>query len=196
MQRLLTGPGARPQQFEFDGGRWRTDTPERRELARAELHRLVQPRSLEEIERLLAALRDWAGAAAGEPSESTRPVTIDELKQLARTPGLEIGAHTRDHVNLGHQPAEEIRAQVDRSLADVTSWTGSEPSAFSYPFGIPRHDVGEEARGAVAAAGFEYAVVNQPVAVEAGDDPFAIPRVFAPDVDGDAFVRWLRRLFD
>jgi peptidoglycan/xylan/chitin deacetylase (PgdA/CDA1 family) len=196
MQRLLTGPGPRPERVELEGRTWPTRTAEEREAARAELHRMVQPRDLEAIDRVLDALRAWAGSAAGQPPEATRPVTVDELKQLAQTPKLEIGAHTRDHVNLGHRTLDEVRAQVERSRDDVASWTGVSPKAFSYPFGIPRHDVGDAAREAVAAADFEYAVVNQPVAVEAGDDPYAIPRVFAPDLERDDFARWLGRLFD
>jgi peptidoglycan/xylan/chitin deacetylase (PgdA/CDA1 family) len=196
MERLLTGPGARPKVLELDGRSWSTATPDERELVRQELHRLTQPRSLEEIERTLEGLRDWAGGAAGEPSENTRPVTVDELKQLADTPGLEIGAHTRDHVNLAHRDADALRDQVERSRDDVASWTGTQPVAFSYPFGIPRHDVNDEARNAVAAAGFEYAVVNQPVPVEAGASVFALPRVFVPDVGRDEFAGWLRGLLN
>jgi peptidoglycan/xylan/chitin deacetylase (PgdA/CDA1 family) len=196
MQRLLTGPGARPPRLELEGRSWRTKSPEQREVARTELHRMVQPRPLGEIERVLAELREWAGDAAGEAPESTRPVTVDELKELAATTKLEIGAHSRDHVNLGHQDSDELRAQVERSRDDIASWTGTIPRAFSYPFGIPRHDVTVEARAAVGSAGFEYAVVNQPIAVETGDDPYAIPRVFAPDLGADDFVPWLRRLLD
>jgi peptidoglycan/xylan/chitin deacetylase (PgdA/CDA1 family) len=196
MQRLLTGLGPRPERLEYEGRSWPTKTTGQREAARAELHRMVQPRPLDEIEQVLAALREWAGDAAEEPPESTRPVTIDELKELARTPKLEIGAHTRDHVNLGHRTPDELRTQVERSRDDVASWTEAAPRAFSYPFGIPRHDVSDEARAMVASAGFEYAVVNQPTAVEEGDDPYAIPRVFAPDVGRDEFVPWLRRLLD
>ncbi len=193
MQRLLTGPGVRPKVLTLDDRTWPTRTAEQRESARGELHRLVQPSSSSDIERMLGQLRAWAGEAAGEAPESTRPVTVDELKQLASTPDLEIGAHTRDHVNLGHQPAAELRAQVERSRDDVAEWTGTRPLAFSYPFGIPRHDVSEDARSAVAAAGFGYAVVNQPVPVEEGADPYAIPRRFAPDVEGDEFRAWLWR---
>jgi peptidoglycan/xylan/chitin deacetylase (PgdA/CDA1 family) len=196
MERLLTGPGARPKVLEIDGRRWPTATADEREVARQELHRATQPRSLEDIERTLEALRDWAGRAAGEPSDATRPVTVDELKGLTETPGLEIGAHTRDHVNLAHRSAEELREQVQRSRDDVASWTGTQPVAFSYPFGIPRHDVDDDARNAVAEAGFEYAVVNQPVPVEAGADVFALPRVFVPDVGRDEFAGWLRGLLN
>ena len=196
MQRLLTGDGERPRELRLLGHTWPTSTSEQRETARHELHRLVQPTGAEQIEETLAALREWAGAAAGEPLASTRPITVEELKRLAATPQLEIGAHTRDHVNLGHLPADQIRAQVERSRDDVAAWTGTKPQGFSYPFGIPRHDVGDDAQAAVAAAGFDYAVVNQPVPVEPGDDVFAIPRVFVPDLDGDDFVPWLRGLLN
>ncbi|HEX4719752.1 MAG TPA: polysaccharide deacetylase family protein [Thermoleophilaceae bacterium] len=192
MQRLITGPGRRPAKLRINGRSWETVTPEQREIARRELHRLTQPSSSSQIEQTLVELRDWAGVAAGEPTATTRPITVKELKRIARTRGIEVGAHTRDHVNLGHQPTEEIRAQVERSRDDVRAWTRKRPSGFSYPFGIPRHDVSDKARRAVVEAGFEYAVVNQPVAVETGGDPFAIPRVFAPDVGADRFLRWLR----
>jgi peptidoglycan/xylan/chitin deacetylase (PgdA/CDA1 family) len=199
----LTGPGARPKRLEFEGQVWTTATDEEREVARAELHALTQPRSAEQIERVLETLRAWAGVDTPDstrrpdgdaaPSD-VRPMTIDELKHLAATPRLEIGAHTRDHVNLGHQPGQEVRAQVERSRDDVAQWTGERPVGFSYPFGIPRHDVSEEARSVVAAAGFGYAVVNQPTAVEAGGNVYAIPRVFAPDVGGPEFHAFLQRV--
>jgi peptidoglycan/xylan/chitin deacetylase (PgdA/CDA1 family) len=192
MQRLLTGPGPRPAQLRIGEWTWPTATPEQRETARKELHRLTQPRSSQQIEQTLRALRTWAGSAAGDPPESTRPVTVEELQQIAATPGIEIGAHTRDHVNLAHHPADEIQAQIERSRDDVASWTGARPRAFSYPFGIPRHDVSDEARRIAAGAGFEYAVVNQPVPVQSGADRFAIPRLFAPDLGRDRFIAWLQ----
>jgi peptidoglycan/xylan/chitin deacetylase (PgdA/CDA1 family) len=192
MQRLLTGPGPRPAQLRIGEWTWPTGTPEQRETARKELHRLTQPSSSQQIEQTLRALRTWAGSVAGDPPESTRPVTVAELQQIAATPGIEIGAHTRDHVNLGHQPGNEVQAQIERSRDDVASWTGARPRAFSYPFGIPRHDVSDEARRIAAGAGFEYAVVNQPVPVESGADRFAIPRLFAPDLGRDGFIAWLQ----
>jgi peptidoglycan/xylan/chitin deacetylase (PgdA/CDA1 family) len=196
MERLLTGPGARPGELRVDDRTWPTATPDQREVARQELHRLTQPKALDEIEQTLAALRDWAGGGAGEPPEATRPVTTEELKQIAATPGIEIGAHTRDHVNLAHRDRHELRDQVQRSRDDIAGWTGKQPAAFSYPFGIPRHDVNDAARNVVASAGFEYAVVNQPVPVEPGADVFVLPRVFAPDAGRDEFAGWLRGLLN
>lgn len=191
LQRLITGPGRRPPELQIDGHSWSTATAEQRETARAELHRLTQPGSPWQIESTLQALHAWANA--GEQPAATRPVTTAELAEIAATPGIEVGAHTRDHVNLAHQTEAEVRNQVVRSRDDVAAWTGQRPVAFSYPFGIPRHDVHEAARAIVADAGFLYAVVNQPVAVEAGADPYAIPRLFAPDAGADEFRAFVRR---
>ena len=189
MAQLITGPGKRPHSLTINGHTWRTTTAAERETARAELHRQTQPGSHAEIEATLEELRNWAQAAT---DDLPRPVTTEELKQIASTPGIEIGAHTRDHVNLAHQQPGEARLQVERSRDDVIAWTGTMPRAFSYPFGIPRHDVDHEAIAVVADSGFECAVVNQPVPVEAGASVFAIPRAFAPDIGGDEFRRWLQ----
>ena len=62
-------------------------TPEQRETARNELHRLTQPTSSQRIEQTLSELREWAGSAAGDAPESTRPVTIEELQRIRVTEG-------------------------------------------------------------------------------------------------------------
>jgi hypothetical protein len=41
------------------------------------------------------------------------------------------------------------------------------------------------------SAGFAYAVVNQPVAVMPRADPYALPRLFAPNLPGAEFAAWL-----
>jgi peptidoglycan/xylan/chitin deacetylase (PgdA/CDA1 family) len=118
-------------------------------------------------------------------------MTVDQLVALAGT-GVAVGAHTQQHLNLAHQADDVVRAEVEGSRDDLADWLGSRPTGFSYPFGLPRHDVDARARRAVASAGYRYAVVNQPVPVEAGHDRFALPRLFAPDIGGSAFRDWLR----
>ena len=44
--------------------------------------------------------------------------------------------------------------------------------------------------------GFGYALVNQPMPVLPGTDPFAIPRFYAPDLGGEEFHAWLRAIVD
>lgn len=194
--RLIAGPGKRPQRLELDGiGAWPTATSGEREAAFRSFHRAVQPRSREEIEAALGAIRDWAGPEAGEPPASARTMTREELRALASSGTFEVGAHTRNHVNLAHQSDDVVRDEVRGSRDDLAAWTGAEPAGFSYPFGLPRHDVSPLARAEVEAAGFAYAVVNQPVAVEPRADIFALPRLFAPDAGADAFRTWMYSKF-
>jgi peptidoglycan/xylan/chitin deacetylase (PgdA/CDA1 family) len=189
--RLMLGSGERPAQLNLLGRVFATRTlAERREAVRA-VHRVVQPSRPETIAAALAELGEWAGAAAAEPPlDATRLMTVDELGVLARA-GVAIGAHTQQHLNLAHQADDVLRAEVEGSRDDIAGWLGSRPAGFSYPFGLPRHDVDARARRAVAEAGYEYAVVNQPVPVAAGHDRFALPRLFAPDIGGSEFREWL-----
>jgi peptidoglycan/xylan/chitin deacetylase (PgdA/CDA1 family) len=191
--RLMLGPGPRPTRLRLaiDGRRFeaRMRTPEDREAVFRHLHGLIQPKSRSVIDAVLTQLADWA-AWPDEPPETTRLMTPAELTSLAEA-GVTIGAHTRDHLNLAHQSSEVVAGEVTGSRDDVAAWTGQQPRGFSYPFGIPRHDVGPIARAAVVSAGFAYAVVNQPVAVMPRADPYALPRLFAPNLPGAEFAAWL-----
>jgi peptidoglycan/xylan/chitin deacetylase (PgdA/CDA1 family) len=193
--RLVCGEGRRPAELEIavDGvsGTWRTRTDPERGRAFVALHELMQPRSQAVIELVLAQLAAWAGRSAPAPSPSSRPMTVDELRKLTAVPGVEIGAHTRTHVNLAHQGPGCIREEVVGSRDDVAGWTGRAPAGFSYPFGIPRHDVSALARDEVRAAGFDYAVVNLPLPVEHGADVYSLPRMSAPPLGRDRFATWL-----
>ena len=175
-------------ELEIGGERrgWDTSGAEERERARYDLHHLLQPRSPELIEDVLARLRDWSGAA---PAAADRPASVDELRELAGA--LEIGAHTRRHVSIRFQPREVQRAEIEGSRDDVAAWTGGAPRAFSYPFGVPGRDFVRRTAAAVADAGFELAVGNHPGLVGPGADRYALPRVVPPDAGGEEFAAWL-----
>jgi peptidoglycan/xylan/chitin deacetylase (PgdA/CDA1 family) len=168
----------------------RMRTPAEREAVFRHLHGVIQPQGRAVIESVLVQLAAWAGQPSAPPEDTRLVMTPAELTSLAQA-GVTIGAHTRNHVNLAHQPAEVVAAEVEGSRDDIEEWTGTRPRGFSYPFGLPRHDVNAIARQAAEAAGFAYAVVNQPIPVPRGADPFAVPRLSAPDLGGAAFHEWL-----
>jgi peptidoglycan/xylan/chitin deacetylase (PgdA/CDA1 family) len=194
LRRSLTGPGPRPAQLTLslpDGSRaWRTDTPQRREKVRRQIHDLIQPASPAVIDGVLAELAAWTGA--GSPIDDPRAMTLDELRALAADPLIAIGAHTVRHSNLGFQSERAQREEIERSRSDLEKWLGSTPVGFSYPFGIPDVDFHAGTRKLVADAGFRYAVANHGGAVSAGSDPFALPRHFVPDLGAEDFAGWLR----
>jgi peptidoglycan/xylan/chitin deacetylase (PgdA/CDA1 family) len=147
------------------------------DAARRHLAAWLQPRPATEIEAVLDALAAPA---------TDRPLTLEELRDLARH--VTIGAHTRTHRSLRHATREEQRREVQRSRDDLADWLGTSPTAFAYPFGVPGEAFDEVSKAVVREAGFAVAVQN------AGGDPgdrFAVPRRAVPDIDGEAFERWL-----
>jgi peptidoglycan/xylan/chitin deacetylase (PgdA/CDA1 family) len=165
--------------------------PQRR-AARALLHAWLQPLDPGLIAGALQAVAAWAGedAAARPPRADSRPMSVDELRRVARAPGLSVGAHTRRHPSLRHADPATQEAEIAGSRDDLAAWLGSAPTAFSYPFGVPGADVDAAVARRVRAAGFTCAVVNASCAPRG--DRFQIARRMAPDLGGEAFAVWLR----
>ena len=65
-------------------------------------------------------------------------------------------------------------------------------TAFAYPHGASA-DIGAHAPRLVREAGFRSGVTTSPGTVRDGGDPMRIPRLVVEDLDGEAFLRLLRR---
>jgi len=90
--------------------------------------------------------------------------------------GIELGAHTVDHVVLTLEPANDVHRQIAGSHADVAAHLGAPPLTFAYPWGR-WNDV---ARDAVRQCGFTAAVTTREALLPHAD-PFTLPRVFVSD---------------
>jgi peptidoglycan/xylan/chitin deacetylase (PgdA/CDA1 family) len=123
---------------------------------------------------------------AGQP---LRPNTLDDLRHWAEA-GIEIGAHTRTHPDLGTVNDEarlydEVVA-AGRELADELA---RPIRYFAFPFGLPRN-MPSRAFEMARAAGYSgicsaYGAYNFP-----GDDSFHLQRIHADD-DFARFRNWL-----
>lgn len=105
-----------------------------------------------------------------------QPNTPEQIKQLAEN-GVEIGAHTRTHADLGQIEDETaLRFEIMGSVSDLEAITGSPVRYFAFPFGLPANlnaqafDIAREAglKGVVSA----YGGYNRP-----GDDAFHLQRI-------------------
>jgi peptidoglycan/xylan/chitin deacetylase (PgdA/CDA1 family) len=110
---------------------------------------------------------------------SARPNTPEQIRSMAAA-GIEIGAHTRTHADIGrlHNP-REIVAEIAGSKTDLEQALGREVRFFAFPYGQPNNMnplafeiAREHGYRAVCSA---YGGYNFP-----GDDPFHIQRIF-PD---------------
>lgn len=99
-------------------------------------------------------------------------LTASQVRQLDAA-GMDIGAHTRDHVDLPGAGAAQLTNEVAGSRDDLQRLLGHPVAAFAYPAG--RFD--DASVAAVKQAGFALAVTTQPGEQESSQQPLLMPRV-------------------
>jgi peptidoglycan/xylan/chitin deacetylase (PgdA/CDA1 family) len=158
----------------------------------AGLHRSLQTVTPAEREQALAALAEACGVPRPSVRESHRSLSLDELGLLARSPLIELGAHTVSHPALAGLSRAVQVAEVGDSKRQLEAWLGRPVTLFAYPcWPWSCDDVSVEA---VRAAGFDSAVTVHPRAVRCAADPLLVPRLLAEDENGDDFEQRLRGL--
>jgi peptidoglycan/xylan/chitin deacetylase (PgdA/CDA1 family) len=117
------------------------------------------------------------------------PNTPDEIRAMADA-GVEIGAHTRRHVDLGPiDDAETLYDEIVGSKRDLEAITGRPVRYFAFPYGL-HANLSPAAFATAFRAGYwgvcsAYGGYNLP-----GDDPFHIQRVHG-DPSWARFRNWL-----
>jgi peptidoglycan/xylan/chitin deacetylase (PgdA/CDA1 family) len=114
--------------------------------------------------------------------------TVDQIRQLAAY-GVEIGAHTRTHADLGKLETTELVREIAGSKRELERITGRPIRYFAFPYGL-HANMSREAFRVAREAGFAgvcsaYGGYNFP-----GDDPFHLER-FHADCEMSRFCNWL-----
>ena len=113
-----------------------------------------------------------------EAGVQLRPNTIEEIRAMAQS-GIEIGAHTRTHADLGKvQDERQLHQELIGSREDLQQAIGKPVRYFAFPYGLHANLSAEGFRLA-HQAGFHgvcsaYGAYNWP-----GDDPFHLRRIHA-----------------
>lgn len=101
------------------------------------------------------------------------PMTLEQLKELAATPGVTIGAHTHGHELLDQISPEAARQSVAISRDRLQDWTGQEVRHFAFPNGNHTPAL----RQMIKDLGFASATILEEQTAPQGTDPFALPRI-------------------
>jgi peptidoglycan/xylan/chitin deacetylase (PgdA/CDA1 family) len=107
-----------------------------------------------------------------------RPNTLAELRELAAA-GVEIGAHTRTHADLGQiHDRRQLRAEVIEAAHELEDAVASPIRYFAFPYGL-HANLNAEAFQLARRAGYQgvcsgYGGYNLP-----GDDAFHLQRIHA-----------------
>jgi peptidoglycan/xylan/chitin deacetylase (PgdA/CDA1 family) len=87
------------------------------------------------------------GPNALEPvGEVDRPLTVSELREMARSPWIEIGNHTLDHAVLPLYPPAEAEEQVGGAQQWLGEMLGEAPFVIAYPNGNADDGLADMAR--------------------------------------------------
>lgn len=113
----------------------------------------------------------WWDAESGIVSEW---MSWADVRSLSND-GFELGAHTRNHVDLGVVSGAEAVEEIAGSARRLVAETGVPIDLFSYPYGRP-HQITEENRKIVRNAGFVCCPSAYGGTVRKGEDPFRICR--------------------
>lgn len=167
--------------------------PTPRHRAFRELHRLIRPLDAGSRAVVVEQLRQQARANPIMPG-SARGMTVPEVRELAREPLVEVGAHTVTHPQLAALPPETQRREIAQSKHDLERLLDRSVRTFAYPYGDPS-SVSKHTVAAARQAGFELAFANVPRPVTRRVDRFSIPRYVVGNWSGDEFARQVEHWF-
>ena len=191
---LILGGESLPSSFTLNDGRfgktWPTGTdPERQEFYH-EIVRLMNNADPERRNIWLTQLRDWAQCEE-KSADTHRAMTVDELRLLAASRWVTIGAHTVTHTRLSSLPPDAQREEIATSKRQLEEWLGREITVFSYPFGRRSHYTKESVQ-LCREAGFTKAAANFPGQAHRWTDPYRIPRHLVRNWPVEVFAEKLR----
>lgn len=108
-----------------------------------------------------------------------KPLTKEQLADLARNDLITIGSHTHCHRLLDRIPPSDAEASIQKSISLLKEWTGRDIKHFAYPNG----NYTPALERAVAGIGLSSATIGENRLWRADDSLFAIPRVFVGRYD-------------
>ena len=156
-----------------------------RPMAIRSLHARLRVMSVSHRDQVLGELEELLEPGA---PPAWRPMTGEEVRELASYPGVAVGAHTANHLSLPAQSADVQWDELTTCRRTLEHLLGTDVRAVSYPFG---EATAETIRLAVRA-GFEVGV-----GVRQGDviEPMCLPRTDVASLN-EPLTDYLRRRFE
>lgn len=190
LERLILGELPLPESFTLVDNRFGqcfpTATAPQRDAFYQRLHPLVKQLAPVRREDWLLQLRHWA--EADETGRTTqRAMSKEELRCLAGSRWVTIGAHTVTHTPLSVLSEEHQRHEITASKQDLEKIIGREITTFSYPFGSKK-DYNRLSIEICRQAGFVKAASNFPGQAHRWTDPFQLPRHLVRNWGIDTFA--------
>jgi peptidoglycan/xylan/chitin deacetylase (PgdA/CDA1 family) len=136
------------------------------------------------------AVAEWTGAVP-DSGDRRRTMTASELRTVAQSGWMKLGAHTQDHPPLPAHPESEQARQILESKRRLEDIIGDQVTTFAYPHGEHSPDTVRLLRD----AGFECAVTVEQKLAHGRTDPMRLPRFGVGNLDAKAFEEQLGAWF-
>lgn len=146
-----------------------TTTPDDRRTTHDTIHTHLVHATGMERDRVIQQLVEWAGLT---PDSRRRPLVGDELRQLAATPGISLGAHTVNHLALPDQDTPTQRSEVLDSVRALEQLLGRRVDLFAHPYGAV-----DRATADFVRENCRWSAGCQPAAIASSFDAAAFPRI-------------------
>jgi len=147
-------------------------------------HYYARLQHAKESERPNILSRLWSRSGQKPPIRTShRVMDSGQLRQMAKSPFIELGAHTMTHPVLTRLDTVTRSAEIINARNVLRDITGITPMGFSYPHGV--YD--ESTIDVVRSCGYEYACCSRPRGVASLGCVYSIPRFAVPDWDGETF---------
>ena len=182
------------RQAAFAGHRqWRAWDPplSLRHLAYHHLWQILHQLPSATRDRLLDTIQEWAGGASAATDSTSRPLSAQQVRQLASGAGIEIGGHSVTHSSLALLDREAQQREIVDNKRRLEELLGRPMRHFSYPHG----EFSEDTVTLLKQAGYDSACTTQNVAVDRPADLFRLPRISVEDWSEDEFARRLKQRF-
>jgi peptidoglycan/xylan/chitin deacetylase (PgdA/CDA1 family) len=117
-------------------------------------------------------------------------MTHDELRSLASTTGMDVGAHTITHPLLASLDRDEQWGEIQGSRQFLEKLLDDSVTLFSYPYGGP-DALSAVTTGLVQKAGYALACTVTGGIARADAHPLLLPRNVVGDWEPARFASWL-----
>jgi peptidoglycan/xylan/chitin deacetylase (PgdA/CDA1 family) len=197
LERIILETQSLPATFSLDDGRfgktWPTGTDQERQELYHAIARLMTDYDSERRDDWLGQLRTWAQCKEAI-ADIHRAMSVEELKLLASSRWVTIGAHTMTHARLSTLAPEAQREEIFASKRQLEAWLGREITTFSYPFGR-RTDFTRQSKDICRESGFSRVAANFPGQAHRWTDPYQIPRHLVRNWPVERFADKLREFW-
>jgi peptidoglycan/xylan/chitin deacetylase (PgdA/CDA1 family) len=124
------------------------------------------------MKRLDRACARWGIQAAGEIDDEVQPMSWEEARDLSRR-GFTLGAHGRTHAILTCETKARAFAEIEESLAKVSSEVGIRCQTFAFPNGNHNSELTKHA----LRCGATTTMTTEPLWVDGSSSLSRLPRI-------------------